>query len=62
MPLNGAVHKLNDYHDKEQNIFLGLTLKNVMKSFTVTVLVFLNTSHSTEMIIEFSLKGVYSKN
>jgi len=40
---------------------LGLTLKNVVKSFAVTVLVFLNTStsHSTEMITELRFKRVY---
>jgi hypothetical protein len=45
-----------------QNSFLGLTLKNVMKSFAVTVLVLLNTSHSTEVITELKLKRVYSRN
>jgi len=33
-----------------------------MKSFAVTVLVFLNTSLSTEMVTELRLKRVYSKN
>jgi hypothetical protein len=52
MHLYGAVPKSNNYHDKKnprhvQNVYLGLTVKNVMKYFAVTALVFLNTSHST---------------
>jgi len=33
-----------------------------MKSFALTVLVFLNTSHSTDIITELRLKRVYSRN
>jgi hypothetical protein len=32
-----------------------------MKCFAVTLLVFLNTSHSTEIITEIRLKSIYAK-